>query len=294
MNKNIILALVIVLIVAAGYFIFSQKPETPSNSENLKETSVRETVAGFLEAKQNRNFEDAKQFLSSDFAETIDSIEFSETSNPHAGRFEMQDIKEISDEKIKVEARVYQEYTGEGEIGYNDNSYYLEIFDGRYLIASIDYGEFIDITPANQGEDAENYKLYRNDEFGFEIKYPKDWLLEKGENGVNFKRATKEMEGEFLLALSISIENTSEESVLDWFNKEFPDREQGLKPNEQSIMVGGKEGIKYFDPISMGGCGETFAVIKRGKIFKLLRDSSTCDYSDELFVDIISSFEFVE
>jgi len=178
MNKNIILVIIIIILAGAvGYFALVQKPEVTPPDEIAVKEAVEEVVIGFLQAKQSRDFENAKPFLSSDFAETIDPMAFAGTSNPHTGRFDIQDIQLLSDGKTyKVDARVYQEYTGEGDIGYNNNSYYVKLFGDHYLIDNIEYGEYVELA---KDENA-NWKIYRNEKYGFEFKYPKDSKLQEG------------------------------------------------------------------------------------------------------------------
>lgn len=153
MNKkgfaNIIFVIIIIVLVGlVGYFAFVRKPEAPPAAQTplVNKTAVKEVVIGFLKAKQSRNFENTKPFLSSEFVKTIDPMGFAGTSNPHAGRFEIQNVQPLPDgETYRINARVYQEYTGEGDIGYNDNSYYVKLFGDRYLIDNIEYGEYVEL-----------------------------------------------------------------------------------------------------------------------------------------------------
>jgi hypothetical protein len=146
---NIILVIIIIILVGlVGYFAFVRKPEVPLTTQTplVNETAVKEAVIGFLKAKQSRNFENAKPFLSSEFVKTIDPVGFAGTSNPHTGRFEIQDVQLLPDgETYRINTRVYQEYTGEGDIGYNDNSYYVKLFGDSYLIDNIEYGEYVEL-----------------------------------------------------------------------------------------------------------------------------------------------------
>lgn len=294
---NIILIIVIIILAGVvGYFVLVQKPETPpvTQTPSLNETAIEEVIIGFLKAKQSRNFENVKPFLSSDFAKTIDPIGFAGTNNPHTGRFEIQDIKLLPNGKTyEANTRVYQEYTGEGDIGYNDNRYYVKPFGDRYLIDNIEYGEYVELASTEQ-----DWETYRNSKHGFEMGHPNDWFIEGNQDSVYFKRTDISQEEterrEIGYPLIILIENTSAESILGWFENKFSDRAQDLRPGEKLMTIGGVNGIKYSDPITMGGCDETFATIKNGKLFRFLRHGSTCDYSDELFTNIISTFKFVE
>jgi len=168
--------------------------------------------------------------------------------------------------------------------------------DGSYVSRTGPNCEFA-ACPETKDETA-NWKTYKNKEYGFEIRYPNDWLIEGNQDSVYFKRtdiSQEEMERmEIGYPLSILVENTSAESIFDWFENSFSDRPQNLKPEKHSITIGGINGIRYSDPISMGGCDETFATIKNRKLFRFLRHGSTCNYSNELFTNIVSTFKFVK
>jgi hypothetical protein len=151
---------------------------------------------------------------------------------------------------------------------------------------------------ATPADETSNWKTYRNSKYEFEMSYPNEWLVEEKQDIVHFKRmdiSQEEMERKQIgYPLTILIGSTSAESILDWFGNEFSGRDQELRPGKQSMTIGGVNGIKYSDPMSMGGCNETFAMIKNGKLFRFLRHGSSCNYSDELFTNIISTFKFVE
>lgn len=176
-----IIGITIAVIAAAGigYLFFVQKPKAPAMpTPDIEITDLEDVkaVIGFLGAQQSRNFENAKPFLSPEFARTIDPIGFAGTSNPHTGRFEIQDRQLIADdsgETSKTNVRVYQEYIDEGNIGYNDNSYYVKLFDNRYLIDNIEYGNYV-VLPKKV---TSNWKTYRNEKYGFEVKYPSHYSI---------------------------------------------------------------------------------------------------------------------
>lgn len=152
------------LIVSSKRTIPLDRKPTPSPSEYIEPSAepspeptqfgaktAEEAVIGFLNAEKGKDFEKATQFISSEFARTIDYREFGGLSNPHISRFEIQGTKLFPDGKThEVGARVYQEYTGEGDIGYNDNRYYVKLFGDRYLIDSIEYGEYVELPSAGR------------------------------------------------------------------------------------------------------------------------------------------------
>ena len=112
--------------------------------------AIRKAVSGFLLAKQNRNFNEAKPYLTPEFAKTIDSTVFVGASNPHTGRFEFKEgvVFSALAKAYQVKARVYQEYTGEGDIGYNDDIFDVEQIGDKYLIGNIEYGQYIELNGA--------------------------------------------------------------------------------------------------------------------------------------------------
>ncbi len=160
---NIVLIIVIVAIVAVGgYFVFVKKtPQvvqettTPTPNQVTQQPSkvsvkatnpilqqVEKTVINFLEARKQRDFNQAKPFLTSELAKTIDPVEFAGTSNPHISRFEIVSSKFMHyGETCLVETKIYYEYTGQGETGNATNRYYVTCTEGttKYLIEALPY-----------------------------------------------------------------------------------------------------------------------------------------------------------
>jgi len=116
------------------------------NNNNVNQLVIK-TMVGFLNAKKNRNFQEAKPFLTPQLISTIDPVEFAGTSNPHISSFKI--IKAQLYDAVgsyKVTARIYQAYTGQGNIGYRDNDYYVSVFKGKYLIYKIEKGPFVSLS----------------------------------------------------------------------------------------------------------------------------------------------------
>jgi hypothetical protein len=139
--------ILVIFLVLFGSSLFFKKDNLDNNEKlSISEEDFKEIVINFLKAKQERDFEEAKLFLSPELAKGMSQQDFVGTSNPRMGRFEIIKIEMIpSEEACKVVARTYQEYTGEGEIGYSDDSYYLRLFNGKYLIGEIEQGEYVSL-----------------------------------------------------------------------------------------------------------------------------------------------------
>ena len=67
-------------------------------------------------------------------------------SNPHPGGCRILSSKKINDTEFEVKARHFEEYTGEGRMSYNDNTYIVKKIGDKYLISSIKYGKSVEIT----------------------------------------------------------------------------------------------------------------------------------------------------
>lgn len=122
---------------------------TESNSKvNTKAThpvlqQVEKTVIDFLNARKQRDFNQAKPFLTLELANTIDPVEFAGVSNPHISRFEIVKSTFLPyGESCLVETKIYYEYTGQGETGSVINRYYVTCNpEGttKYLIEAFPY-----------------------------------------------------------------------------------------------------------------------------------------------------------
>ncbi len=133
-----------------GYLFFFQKTALQGGQEkSIDAEDIKAIVVNYLEAQQKRDFESAEPLLSRQLKETLTLQSFIGTSNPHMGRFEIKETELLTEEKAyRVKARLYQEYTGQGEIGYQENDYYLKLFGNDYLIDEIKYGEYINLSQA--------------------------------------------------------------------------------------------------------------------------------------------------
>jgi hypothetical protein len=138
------------------------------------------------------------------------------------------------------------------------------------------------------------WETYRNENYGFEVKYPNEWRVRSKENFIQFIDITKNEEyPEGLVTFTIEIEKTKFNSVHEWFQKEFQDMPT---PEYSEVTVDKIQGLRILDGsrFYMGaGCSETIVFLKN-LLYRLERKGPTCTYSDEIFNQILSTFKFIK
>ena len=289
--------LIIAIGVAAGtivYFSFIKKAERPPIIQVpvLNEADAKSAVAGFLKAEQERNFDSAKPFLDARFASTIDPAEFAGTSDPHIGRFEIRGSRLLPDRgTYKVDARVYQEYAGSGEAGYRDNSYFVGFSYGRYLIYNIKYGKYIQLKSGRTS----GWKTYRNTRYGFEIKYPQEWIIGLGGTTSDVVEwAASERGAGVPWVMDLMVSERNGKSVNEWlvregYRKDFP------YEAAKDIEVAGVKGKIVRDTVTMGSDYYIAFFPVKNYMFSLGIASSPPKIPGDpvsLLVKILSTFKF--
>ncbi len=63
-------------------------------------------------------------------------------SNPHFTDFEIFEREELNDAQVRIRVRIYEEYTGQGEVGFFDETLTVIKKGDRYLIDSVERSQY--------------------------------------------------------------------------------------------------------------------------------------------------------
>lgn len=150
-----------------------------------------------------------------------------------------------------------------------------------------------------------DWKTYKNDEYGFEVKYPSNWknaFFDKQNNRVSFG------DGEFMITYykdSSKLPNNDANLSLDeWLSK--PNQVIMLDRNsKQSVLVGGISGFKFGESYCLGTPMLTTGIFvqKNNSIFHIQGPLFDCDaklvgsaaaQEEAKFSQFISTFKFTK
>lgn len=141
--------------------------EIPEEVIMDKQKLAEDIVEGYVKALMSRNREEVLLYLTGEARERVQKWPiFFGNSNPYLGSFDILGIKKLDSTEFEFVVREYEEYTGEGIIGYKDETIIVAEVNGKYLINTIKTGAYVDIS------NTENWNVYTNEKFGYEIRYP--------------------------------------------------------------------------------------------------------------------------
>ena len=73
---------------------------------------------------------------------TLSGLTLTGLSNPHFADFEILEREKLNDSQFRFKVRIYEEYTGQGRVGYFDETLIVIKSRERYLINSVERSEY--------------------------------------------------------------------------------------------------------------------------------------------------------
>jgi hypothetical protein len=174
--------------------------------------------------------------------------------------------------------------TPAGRIEFNDYS----AKDGSLVYQKVVYIKFADFTADTTG-----WKIYRNEEYGFEFQYPEIWVLEADKNGISLN-SPENLKNEFrgtdiIIAFDKNPNNLSA--------KEYYDGNHGIAAfdnpsQDKEILIDNKKAYKLY-PATGESAGE-LVIIPVGQIYIRFDTSSVNNTVGIVFEKILSTFKFIK
>jgi len=147
------------------------------------------------------------------------------------------------------------------------------------------------------GDETADWKTYRNEEYGYEIKYPKNWYSYTSNPADIYLQPEEEVPGAipgpYANAFEVKITLISPDTTLllaiqDDFKKE---RKEEISFSQENINIGGIDGLRIKTICEGVGCGAPeWFVIKDNYLYHF---NSNLGYSGT-FDQILSTFNFIE
>ena len=306
--SKIWIMVIAIAILGGGFFAWqyfrAPKEEAIGGEQELAENMITE----FMNARMDRNVNKAKNYLTDNGVKEYSQHSFIDyalvgISNPHYSRFEILEAEKIDIDEFKFVVRIYEyfvETKEKGDFQYFDEELIVIKINNNYLVDSVECGEFIIIE-----DETADWKTYRNEEYGFEIKYPKEWtFLEVPQyQRVHFYSDGKQRtEFEYMDSGEVTVYYNLEESASEWIKEKAE--------QEKEISVDSKPAIQYIKV--KGGQDPTFPTILstivvieyKERIYSIHFEThrystekneflSTIE-NQEIFNQMLSTFKFLE
>lgn len=146
----------------------------------------------------------------------------------------------------------------------------------------------------NSDIDISDWKTYRNEKYGYEIKYPNDWDINSADlSSIQYLDSKYKdfYESPFTNPLSIDTIEENNKNIEGWISGKAEDRVGFPYQKLEEITVAETKTFLLSDPITIGNNVETVFVLKNNNAYKI---SAPIGESDKQFKKILSTFEFTK
>lgn len=154
--KYILIVIVLTVIVGGAVLVYQHYSALQDNKGTIDSfipdethfvTGVSKFVANFMEARLERNQPLAESFLTDNAKKQYSQsgLTLVGTSNPHFADFEILEREQLGNNQFSFKVRIYEEYTGQGRVGYFDETLNVIKSEDKYLIDSVKRSEYTNL-----------------------------------------------------------------------------------------------------------------------------------------------------
>ena len=116
--------------------------------KSIEERLAESSVVAFMKARIQRDQEFALSWLTDNAKQQYaqPGLTLIGTSNPHFADFEILEREKLNDSQFRFKVRIYEEYTGQGRVGYFDETLtVIKRERNKHLIDSVERSEYTNL-----------------------------------------------------------------------------------------------------------------------------------------------------